>query len=131
MNRKPRSPKHRNLTKRGGVWYYQRVVGGRRYRKSLETGDLEKARGRAAAYEQERGIGLGQPVFQAPETPLLQDFAERYLAEMRASSRTAPGTTGRATSGRTGLSWPGSGNGAWTRSRRRSCGSGGDRRSSE
>jgi len=78
--RRKRDLKNRNLTKRGGVWYYARVVDGRRIRISLETGRLEKARARRDAYEEEEGIGLARPAF-VPEAPTLCDFAARYLAE--------------------------------------------------
>ncbi len=39
MTRKLNGAKRRNLTKRGGVIYYQRVVNGKRVRFSCETGD--------------------------------------------------------------------------------------------
>ena len=39
MKPKPRSPKYRNLTAIGGHIYYQRVVGERLIRLSLETDD--------------------------------------------------------------------------------------------
>ena len=39
MKPKPRGTKYRNLTARAGTIYYQRVVGERRIRLSLETDD--------------------------------------------------------------------------------------------
>jgi len=81
--RKPRrrDPENRNLTKRGGIWYYARVADGRRVRISLNTGSLEKARARRDAYEEESGIGRPGAGFLTPDAPTLAEFAERYLAE--------------------------------------------------
>ena len=43
MRRKPPGPKYQNLTARGGVIYYERVVGARRIRFSCETDDWNVA----------------------------------------------------------------------------------------
>ena len=76
---KTRGPKHRNLTKRDGVWYYQRVVNGRRVRFSCETGDREAAGRVRDLYEARRGIGrIPAPILDAPT---LREFAKRYLEE--------------------------------------------------
>jgi hypothetical protein len=55
-------------------------VGGKRYRRSLETGDLRTAIERRSAYEKQKAIGTGR-VLAATETPRLRDFAARYLEE--------------------------------------------------
>ncbi len=69
----------RNLTKRGGVYYYQRVVNGRRVRFSCETGDLSVAAQVRDLYEARKGIGrLPAPIL---ESPTLRAFAKRYLKE--------------------------------------------------
>ena len=41
--KRPKGSKLRNLTKRGGVWYYQRVVNGKRIRFSCDLDDHLKS----------------------------------------------------------------------------------------
>ena len=69
----------RNLTKRGGMIYYQRVVNGARVRFSCETTDWSVAAQVRDLYEARKGIGrLPAPIL---ESPTLRDFARRYLKE--------------------------------------------------
>ena len=79
MKSKPKGAKHRNLTVRGGVIYYQRRECGKRIRFSCKTNDWEEAAGVARLYEERKG--LGRLPFAAIEAPRLAEFAERYLEE--------------------------------------------------
>jgi integrase len=88
MKRKSRS--ERNLTKRNGVWYYQRIVNGKRIQFSLKTGDLKRAKARRDLYEKEKGIGRFP--FEPVQMPRFSEFAERYLTE--ATKHLAPTTLG-------------------------------------
>jgi len=81
MNRKkkPKGVSRRNLTLRGHVIYYQRVVNGKRVRFSCETNDWYKAACARDLYEAKKGIGrIPVPILEAPT---LRDFAKRYLRE--------------------------------------------------
>jgi len=75
-------PDRKNLTKRGGVIYYQRVVDGRRLRFSCETGDWEEAARVRDLYEARRRIGTRHPIIV--ECPRFAELAKQYLeAEKR------------------------------------------------
>jgi len=77
--REERDPQLRNLTQRGGIYYYERVVGGRRYKFSTKTGDPGEAVTTRDLYEARKGIGrLPVPIEDAPR---LRAFAARYLRE--------------------------------------------------
>ena len=79
MKAKPKGARYRNLFARGGAIYYERVVGGKRIRRSCETADWAFAAQVRDAFEQRKGIGR-LPVLPA-EAPRLDEFALRYLAE--------------------------------------------------
>ena len=70
----------RNLVKRGSVWYFERVVGGRRFRQSLETGSLEVARERRDALERE----ICSRRFTAAQPPTFAVAAKETLDAMKA-----------------------------------------------
>jgi integrase len=76
---KPKGARYRNLFARGDVIYYERVVGGKRIRRSCETADWAFAAQVRDAFEQRKGIGR-LPVLPA-EAPRLDEFSLRYLAE--------------------------------------------------
>ena len=76
MKRKPQGSKYRNLTARGGVIYYERLVRGQRIRFSTATGEWEAAAAVRDLYEQRKGIGTGRPTLKAPR---FHEAAERYL----------------------------------------------------
>src|SRR5271157_5225388 len=80
MKSKPKGQKYRNLTLRGGVIYYRRMMGGRRVRVSLETSDWEIAAQAKDIFERHKMGGRGAPV----EVPRFEAFAARYLAEAKA-----------------------------------------------
>ena len=50
--------------RRGAVWYFERVLDGRRIRQSLETGNVEEAKARRDAIEQ--GLLTGRFSLNAP-----------------------------------------------------------------
>jgi len=78
MKRKPSGAKYRNLTARGGVIYYKRVVAGRRIRFSCETGDWNEAARVRDLYEAKKGIGrVPAPILD--QAPRFHELAERYL----------------------------------------------------
>jgi integrase len=78
MKRKPSGPKYRNLTVRGGIIYYQRVVGGKRIRFSCETGEWDEAARVRDLYEAKKGIGrVPAPILE--RAPRFHELAERYL----------------------------------------------------
>ena len=79
MKRRARAKKYHNLTTRGGVIYYERVVKGQRIRISAKTSDWDEAAFFRDHYEERKGIG--KPPFYAREVPRFDDFAERYMAE--------------------------------------------------
>ncbi|MHC4224916.1 MAG: hypothetical protein ACYSUN_13060, partial [Planctomycetota bacterium] len=79
MKKRPIGKKHRNLTLRGGVIYYERLVNGRRYRISTMTFDWTEAASVRDLYEQRKGIGGA--LFYAGEVPRFAEFADRYMAE--------------------------------------------------
>jgi integrase len=81
MKRKPSGPKYRNLTARGGVIYYERVVNGRRIRISAKTSDWDEAASFRDLYEQRKRIGTACPIL---ETPRFREAADRYLREATA-----------------------------------------------
>jgi len=79
MKAKPEGARYRNLTARGGMIYYQRLVGGQRVRFSCEASDWEAAASVRDLYEARKGIGrVAAPVL---EVPRLRDFVKRYLEE--------------------------------------------------
>ncbi len=75
----PRRRERRNLVKRGSVWYFERVIGGRRFRRSLETGNLEEARARRDALERELSTAR-----YSREAPTFAVAAADALADMKA-----------------------------------------------
>jgi len=77
---KPRGPKYRNLTPRGGVIYYQRRVGKRRLKISAKTDDWDDAAAFRDLYEAKKGIAHGV-AFLPADPPRLSAFVTRYLAE--------------------------------------------------
>ena len=79
MKRKPKGRKYRNLTSRGGVIYYERVVRGKRIRISVKTDDWDQAASFRDLYEQAKSIGA-VPFFSG-EVPRFEEFAQRYLVE--------------------------------------------------
>ena len=76
MKRKPSGRKYRNLTARGPVIYFERVVGGRRIRFSCDTDDWQAAAATGISTRSERDR----------EAPVLRRRRSR-------SSRTSPGAT--------------------------------------
>ena len=70
----------RNLVKRGSVWYFERVVGGRRFRQSLETGSLELAREHRDALERE----IASRRFSVSQPPTFAVAAKEALDTMKA-----------------------------------------------
>ena len=79
MKRKPKGAKFRNLTARGGVIYYERILDGRRIRFSCQTDDWDQAVAVRDYYEERRaqpraGVASGA-------LPSFGDFARRYLEE--------------------------------------------------
>jgi len=79
MTKKPRGAKYRNLTRRGGVIYYERVTHGQRFRISTKTNDWTEAASFRDLFEAHEGIG--RVPFLTVEVPRFADFAARYLAE--------------------------------------------------
>jgi len=79
VKRKPKGRKYRNLTGRGGVIYYERVVSGKRVRISVKTDDWDEAASFRDLYEQTKRIGVLP--FYSGEVPRFDEFAQRYLAE--------------------------------------------------
>jgi len=77
--RKKRDPRNRHLTKRGGIYYYERLVDGRRVRHSTKTGDLAEARDWRALYEQRRAERQA-----GEERPPAPTFAQAAKAALRA-----------------------------------------------
>ncbi len=72
----------RFLTRRRGTWYYKRVIGGRRIRKSLETSDVREARRRRDGYEAAHKIGTARLLGPHPlDVPTFAEAAERYQRE--------------------------------------------------
>jgi hypothetical protein len=79
VKRRPHSPRYRNLTARGGVVYYERLVGGRRRRFSCHTDDWDTAVAVRDLYEER--MGIGKVPFYTGEVPRFREFAVRYLDE--------------------------------------------------
>ena len=79
MKAKPKAQKYRNLTARGSVIYYQRLIAGRRSQFSLKTPDWNRAAARRDLYEQAKGIG--RLAYEPVEMPRFGEFAARYLSE--------------------------------------------------
>ncbi len=79
MTKRPKGRKYRNLTARGGVIYYERLVTGRRIRISTKTADWDEAASFRDLYEQTKRIG--SVPFYAGEVPTFAEFAKRYLKE--------------------------------------------------
>jgi integrase len=78
MKSRHKGAKRRNLTKRGGTIYYQRVVGGKRVRFSCETGDWSEAARVRDLYEAKKGIGrVPAPILE--KAPRFRDLAAHYL----------------------------------------------------
>ena len=87
----PRRRDRRHLVKRGSVWYFERVIDGRRIRESLRTGNLEEARVRRDALERE----LATAPFSTRETPTFATAAHDALAAME-TRRSAGAESGYA-----------------------------------
>jgi len=79
MKQKPKSPKYHNLTARGGVVYYERLIDGKRHRFSCRTDDWKVAVAVRDEYEQRKGIGKGTALLI--KVPSFREFADRYLKE--------------------------------------------------
>ncbi len=79
----------RNLVKRGSVWYFERIVGGRRFRRSLETESLETARERRDVLERE----IASHRFTTAQPPTFATAAKEALDTMQAR-RDASAETG-------------------------------------
>jgi integrase len=78
MKRRPQGAKYRNLTARGGVIYYERVVSGKRLRFSTATDDWNAAGAVRDLYEERKRIGTACPIL---ESPRFLEAADRYLRE--------------------------------------------------
>ncbi len=83
----------RNLVKRGSVWYFECVVGGRRYRRSLETENLEEARAHRDVIERE----IASRRFLRTQAPTFATAAKEALDAMQAR-RDAGAETGYSAS---------------------------------
>lgn len=79
MKRKPKGPKYRSLSVRGGVIYYERVWKGRRFCVSTKTDDWNEAAAVRDLYEERKGIGGSVRILIG--VPTFEEFAERYLKE--------------------------------------------------
>src|SRR5262245_59994991 len=79
LKAKPKGRKYRNLHARGGVIYYEKLVGGQRIRISAKTSSWEDAAAFRDIYEEHKRIGLG--VVLRRDVPKLVEFATRYLEE--------------------------------------------------
>jgi len=88
----PSRRKRRNLVKRGSTYHYERIVDGRRVRKSLETSNLEEAIARRDAFE--RDLALRR--FPGKAAPTFRTAAREALHEMD-TQRAADTDTGYAT----------------------------------
>jgi integrase len=78
MKKKPTGQKGRNLTARGGVIYYHRVIDGRRIRFSCETDEWSAAARVRDLYEAKKGIGrVPAPILE--KAPRFHELAARYL----------------------------------------------------
>jgi integrase len=71
----------RNLYRRDGVYYYQRVVDGRRERFSTKTSDLAEAVAVRDHWEAQAGTALLPSAPTVELLPTLREFAKRYLKE--------------------------------------------------
>ncbi len=89
MLKRPKGAKYRNLTRCGGVIYYERLAHGRRIRLSCKTDSWDDAASFRDAFEAHKGIGCVPFLY---EMPRLAEFAARYLAEDTA--HLAPTTRG-------------------------------------
>ena len=76
MRRSTKQSRHHNLTKRGGVYYYHRILKGKRVRFSTKTKDLRVAL--AVLEEQER---CESPSPAVSGVPTFGEFVKRYLEE--------------------------------------------------
>jgi integrase len=85
----PRRRDRRHLVKRGSVWYFERLIDGRRFRRSLDTGNVEEARARRDALERD----LATVRFSTRATPTFAAAAHDALAAME-SRREAGAETG-------------------------------------
>ncbi|MHC4506059.1 MAG: hypothetical protein ACYTFI_22420, partial [Planctomycetota bacterium] len=75
MRKKPRGRKYRNLYARGEVIWFEKLVSGRRVRRSCKTGDWDLAA--AVRDEWERQTGASRlPVLNMPT---FGELADRYL----------------------------------------------------
>ena len=92
----PRRRDRRHLVKRGSTWYFERVIDGRRYRKSLDTGNLEEARARRDVLERE----LATTPFATRNAPTFTVAARDVLAAMHARREAGAETGYSATTAR-------------------------------
>jgi len=80
----------RNLTLRGGMYYYKRIVDGKRVRISTKTGSLEVARQVRDLYEARKRIGTRHPIII--ECPRFAELANQFLeAEKRRATSDGEG----------------------------------------
>jgi hypothetical protein len=80
----PRRRSRRNLVKRGSTYHYERIVAGRRVRRSLETSNLEEAIARRDQLE--RDLALSR--FAPTEVPTFAAVAREAIGVMRAHRET-------------------------------------------
>ncbi len=76
----PRRRNRRNLVKRGSVWYFEKIVDGHRYRRSLETANLDEAIARRDTVERE----LALKRFTRQRCPTFSQVAREALRDMDA-----------------------------------------------
>src|SRR5262245_49420080 len=79
MRAKPRGKKYRNLTARAGVIYYERVIDGKRTKRSTHSDDWDQAAETRDLFEKRREEEKERALVQ--EAPTLRAFAQRYLDE--------------------------------------------------
>jgi hypothetical protein len=72
----------RNLVKRGGVYYVEAIIKGRRIKRSLKTGVLEEAIERRESVLREERAALERG--PEPEVPTFAEAARRALERMAA-----------------------------------------------
>jgi integrase len=78
MSKRPKSRKYRNLSRRGGVIYCERIVDGRRFKFSTKTSNWDDAASVRDLWESKSNIAATVPLL---DVPTLEDFAKRYLEE--------------------------------------------------
>lgn len=73
-----------NLEKRGDIWYFRAVIGGKLYRRSTEFHDLKSAQRRAADFERDIRAGI---VWGEKPIPIFRTWAEKCLGIITAGKR--------------------------------------------